>query len=113
MDEKVFSLMEKMYAEILNLKEGQGNLEQGQKSLEEGQRKLEEDIKKLGAKIDGDIIPKISALYDDRIVVHEKLNEMDGKIDDLQLRVNNLSMETLMNSNKIIEWDKKFKRANL
>ncbi|MBU5591312.1 hypothetical protein KQI89_06020 [Clostridium sp. MSJ-4] len=106
MDEKVFSLMEKMYAEILNLKEGQG-------TLEHGQRKLEEDIRRLGVKIDGDITPKISALYDDRIVIHEKLNEVDGKIDDLQVKVNNLSLETLMNSNKIIEWDKKLKRTNL
>lgn len=67
----------------------------------------------MGAKIDGDITPKISALYDDIIVVHEKLNDVNGKIDDLQVRVNNLSMETLMNSNKIIEWDKKLKRTSL
>ncbi len=45
MDEKVFSLMEKMYAEILNLKEGQGNLEQGQRKLEEGYRSLEQGQK--------------------------------------------------------------------
>jgi len=113
MEEKIFALMEKMYAEILNLKDGQVVLAQGYKRLEESQKIFAEDARKLGAKIDGEVLPKITALYDDSSMVHEKLNEMNDKIDNLQVRANNLAMDTLINSNKIIELDKKVKNVSL
>ena len=106
MEEKIFALMEKMYAEILNLRDGQAILAEGYKSLEENARKI-------GSKIDGEVLPKITALYDDSSVVHEKLNDMNDKIDNLQVRVNNLSMDTLINSNKIIELDRKVKNVSV
>ena len=106
MEEKILALMEKMYAEILNLKDGQIVLAEGYKGLEENARKI-------GNKIDGEVLTKITALYDDSSVVHDKLNEMNDKIDNLQVRVNNLSMDTLINSNKIIELDRKVKNVSL
>jgi len=113
LEENILALMEKMYAEILNLKDGQVMLEQGYRRLEESQKIFSEDARKIGTKIDGEVLPKIIALYDDSSVVHEKLNEMNEKIDNLQVRVNNLAMDTLINSNKIIEIDRKVKNASL
>ena len=66
-----------------------------------------EEIRKLGTKIDSEITDKIRALFDDRQVMHEKVNEINEKIDRIQIDVNNITIKTLYHDNKIIEISKK------
>lgn len=75
--------------------------------IEEKIKHVEEEVKKLGIKIDTEITDKIRALFDDRQLLHEKIDEIDEKIDMLQLDVNNLTVKTLYHDNRIKELSKK------
>ncbi len=66
-----------------------------------------EEIKKLGTKIDNEITDKIRALFDDRQIVHEKIDEISEKIDRVQIDVNNMTIKTLYHDNKILELGQK------
>ncbi|MBP2071374.1 hypothetical protein V6B95_03645 [Thermoanaerobacterium saccharolyticum] len=66
-----------------------------------------EEIKKLGTKIDSEITDKIRALFDDRQVMHEKIDKINEKIDRIQIDVNNMTIKTLYHDNKIVELSKK------
>jgi len=68
---------------------------------------VKDDVKKLGTKMDTEISDKVRALFDDRQILHEKLDEISGKIDMLQLDVNNLTVKTLYHDNRIKELSKK------
>lgn len=49
----------------------------------------------------------IEALFDGYKSNMEKLNELNDKLDDLRLDVNNLNIKTTKNDSKIIELDRK------
>ncbi|MGJ7044137.1 hypothetical protein [Thermoanaerobacterium thermosulfurigenes] len=66
-----------------------------------------EEIKKLGTKINNEITDKISALFDDRQIVHEKIDEISEKIDRVQIDVNNMTIKKLYHDNKILELGQK------
>ena len=57
--------------------------------------------------MDTEISDKVRALFDDRQLLHEKLDEISGKIDMLQLDVNNLTVKTVYHDNRIKELSKK------
>jgi len=105
MDEnKVFDLMEKIYIELQQTKK---EIKVGFEDVNNKLNNVENDVKVLGAKIDGELIPKQDALFDGYTGNSEKLQEINEKIDDLKLDFNNLTIKTLKSENKIIELDKK------
>ena len=63
---------------------------------------VEGRLSKLEMKIDGEITDKIRALFDDREVIHEKL-------DNIQVDINNLSMKTANHDNRIIELSRRIR----
>lgn len=63
---------------------------------------IEGRLSKLELKVEGEITEKIRALFDDRKVIHEKL-------DNIQIDINNLTAKTLTHDNKIIELSRKIK----
>ena len=68
-------------------------------------------IEKLELKIEAEISDKIRGLYDWREVINHRLDNLENKIDCLQFDVNNLTMKTISNDNRIIELNKKLKSA--
>jgi predicted nucleic acid-binding Zn-ribbon protein len=104
MDDKMFQLMEKMYLEIQNLKHGQDHIKS---EISE----MKTDIKKLGSKIDVDLTVKSEALLDGYKQNTEKLEIIDDKVDRLRIDVNNISMKTEYNDNRLIEITRNLKKA--
>lgn len=98
-ENKTFELLEKMYIEM----------QQGFSKVNERLDNLESDVKKIGATIDGDIKIKTEALFDGYKGNTENLEIIDDKLDNIQMDINNLSMKTSNNDNKIIEINKKLK----
>jgi len=96
-EERILDLLEKVYTEFSKKFD----------AVEQELKEVRQDVKKLNAKIDGEISDKIRALFDDRQVVHEKFNEINEKIDRLQMDVNNLTVKTIYHDNRIIELGKK------
>lgn len=101
MEDKTFELLEKMYTEM----------QQGFKAVNERIDNVEGEVKKIGATIDGDIKPKVEALFDGYKANTEKLELLADKVDDLQISVNNLSIKTTSNDNKIIELSRNLKSS--
>ncbi|KYH35571.1 hypothetical protein CLTEP_05150 [Clostridium tepidiprofundi DSM 19306] len=111
MEDKMFELMEKMYIELQGLKKGQEELRVGQEELRVGQEELRIDVRKLGAKVDGEITDTIQALLDGYKQNAEKIESIDSKVDQLRIDVNNISMKTNYNDNRLIELTRRFKNA--
>ena len=53
--------------------------------------------------MENNLTEKIRGLYDNREVIKDKLEEMNGKLDKLQVDVNSLTARTAYNENRIIE----------
>ncbi|UZQ82730.1 hypothetical protein [Thermoanaerobacter sp. RKWS2] len=110
-EEKILYLLEKVYTEFSNkfdeFAKRFDTVEERIAGVEEKIKVVEEEVKKLGIKIDTEITDKIRALFDDRQLLHEKIDEIDKKIDMLQLGVNNLTVKTLYHDNRIKELSKK------
>ncbi len=110
MDNKMFELMEKMYSEMLGMKKSQDNLQDDICGIKQEIIGVKQEVKQIGIKIEGEVIPKIEALFDgykqntERIgSLENKISDMDNKIDDLRLDINSLSVKTINNDNRIIE----------
>ena len=90
--------------------------EQMDSKFEEIKNELKENtnsINKLEAKIESEISDKIRGLYDTREVTTDKLNSIDDKIDDIKIDINNISIRTLHNDNRLIKLVKdKSKKVN-
>jgi len=99
-EEKILFLLEKINDKI-------GNLNETVNDLKLEMHTAKEEIRKLGTKIDSEITNKIRALFDDRQVMHEKVDEINEKIDRIQIDVNNITIKTLYHDNKIVELGKK------
>lgn len=117
-EDKILYLLEKVYTEFSNkfdefakrfdaVEERISGVEGKITGIEEKIKVVEEEVKKLGIKIDTEITDKVRALFDDRQLLHEKIDEIDEKIDMLQLDVNNLTVKTLYHDNRIKELSKK------
>lgn len=103
-NDKIFSLLEKIYVELQETK-------QGVKSNSSRLESLENDVKKIGMKIDSDLIPTDKAILDGYKQNTENINVIDEKIDKLQIDINNLSMKTANNDNRIIELSRNLKKV--
>lgn len=98
MDEnKIFDLLEKIYIEVQS----------------HGKRldSIENEVKKINMKIDGELIPTDKAILDGYKDNAEHIVIIDGKIDGIQIDVNNLSMKVSHNDNRIIEMSKNLKKV--
>ena len=76
-DEKIFNLMEKMYGEIIGLKEGQKSLDQGQNDINEELSKLSQAM----ARIENDHGEKLSVLFDAIKQHDDRFDRLDAKSD--------------------------------
>lgn len=104
-DDKVFDLLTKMYGDINNKFDKINNRFD---KMDNRFDNLETEVKKIGAKIDGEIIPKQQALFDGYAANTEKLSELTEGLEDLKIDVNNISIKTLKSENNIIEIKKNF-----
>ncbi|MDP4178693.1 MAG: hypothetical protein Q8900_10180 [Bacillota bacterium] len=102
-EDKVFDLLTKMYGDINNRFD----------NLESRFDNLEIEVKKIGAKIDGEIIPKQQALFDGYSANTEKITQLTEILEDVKVDVNNLSIKILKNENNIIEIKRKFVGSNV
>ena len=76
-NEKLFELMTKMYSEM---QEGFKKSDKRFDNLEGRFDNLESDVKKIGAKIDGEITPKLEALFDGYKQNTEKLTRIENEV---------------------------------
>lgn len=79
----VFELITKMYAEMQNGFKKSDKLKSDVGTLKSDVGTLKSDVKKIGAKIDGDITPKIEALLDGYKQNSEHLTRLENKTDKL------------------------------
>jgi chaperonin cofactor prefoldin len=83
-EDKMFELMEKFYNEFTGFKQEVGkrfdSVDKRFEGLELGQKNLEIEVKKIQVKIEHKIEPKIQALYEDREIVHSKLDTIENEI---------------------------------
>lgn len=113
MDDKAFQLLEKMYGEMTNgftkVNERMDKLESKVDSLESKVGSLENDVRNIGVTIDGEIKPKIQALFDGYVSNNQKFEELSDKIDNMQIDINTLSIKSLRSDSTIIEIKKRLK----
>lgn len=74
------SKMDKMYSEMQGMNERLGNVETDTNTLKSDLNILKSNVKKIGVKIDGDVTPKIEALFDDYKQNSEQLNRIEQEV---------------------------------
>lgn len=62
------------------------------KYLAEGQHELRQDVRRLETRMENEIIGKISALFDDREVQNNRLDNIDQKLDKVLTNTENLAI---------------------
>lgn len=100
MEDKTFALLEKMYAEFLGFKEEMTGFKKDMTGFKE---ETSSGFRRIENKIDGEITPKLDALFDGYKANSQLLEELNDKTDNLQVDVNNLSIKVVNNDNRIIE----------
>jgi len=85
-----------------NVEDGLGSIAIRAGNIEDGLAYVGNRLGKVEMKIDGEVIEKIRALFDDREIVKEKL-------DNIQMDVNTLTAKTASHDNKIIELSRKIR----
>ncbi|HAE92596.1 MAG TPA: hypothetical protein DCG60_08155 [Tissierella sp.] len=84
MDDKVFDLMEKMYIEFSkrfdNMENDIKDLKGDVGSLKTDVGSLKTDVTKLNTKIEHDLMPKITALFDDYKQNSDKLDRIEKEV---------------------------------
>lgn len=80
---------------------------EGQEELKIDVNDIKKDVKKIGATIDGEVKPKIEALFDGYKSNTEHIKELGDKIDEININVNNLNIKSCSTDNKIIELNRK------
>lgn len=115
-NKEMFELLTKMYSEVQGIKsEFSGrfdNLENRFGNLENKVDSLEHTVNKTNIIIENDIKPKIEALFDGYEQNTESINILTGKVDDLQIDVNNLTIRTLKNENNMNHFSKVIENRN-
>jgi len=89
-------------AEQRKMTENIAALTKSHNNLAENVHELRRDLRKLDIKVEGQVVEKIRALFDDREVIHEKL-------DKLQMDVNNLNTKTSYTDTRVIELARRIK----
>lgn len=112
MAEKNFDIMEKIYSEILSMKQDLSDIKQFQEKMQYDINGMKQEfmrvkletteikqeiigakhaIKQVGNDIEEDIVPKIEAQFDEYkqnteqiVVLEDKINDLDSKIDGLR-----------------------------
>ena len=77
LDEKVFDLMEKMYIEFSKRFD---NMEEDIKDLKGDVGSLKTDVTKINTKIEHDLMPKITALFDGYKQNADKLDRIEKEV---------------------------------
>ncbi len=104
-NDKTFELLTKMYSEMNGKFDAINNRFD---NLENRFDNLENEVKKIGAKIDGEVIPKQQALFDGYVANTEKLCQLTETVEEMKVDINNISIKTLKSENNIIEMKKNF-----
>lgn len=79
MEEKLFSLMEKMYIELTDIKTKMAT---------------KEDISRVESRIESEVVDKIRALYDNREVQNDLNEKISNTLNRIEAKVDVLQMET-------------------
>jgi len=105
MEDKTFELLTKMYSEfsgrfdgmekdikgiksdVTGLKSDVNELKSDVTGLKSDVKGLKSDVARIGIKLEHNIEPKIQALFDDRDIIHGKLDSIEQKVDVLTSRV--------------------------
>lgn len=132
-DDKVFDLLTKMYSEINTrfdkvenkidlvnqevngikqeltvVKQDLSGVKKELSVVKQDLSNVKNDVSKIGAKLDGEIIPKQQALFDGYVSNTEKLSEIQDSVENLRIDVNNVSIKTLKNENNFIEFKRSY-----
>ena len=103
-EDKLFEFMTKMYSEMqTGFKSVNTRLDNVEGEISD----IKADVQKIGAKIDGELIPKQQALFDGYKQNTEAIYALSNKVDYLQTDVNNLTIRTLKNENNIINMSRR------
>lgn len=94
--------------ELTSVKQDVNGVKQELTIVKEDVSNLKEDISKIGAKLDGEIIPKQQALFDGYVSNTEKLSEIQDSAENLRIDVNNISIKTLKTENNFIEFKRTY-----
>lgn len=83
-NEKMFDLMSKIYAELQStkneMKQGFSEVNSRLDKVENRLDKVEKEVTKLGTVIDGEVSPKITALFDGYKANSEQLNRIEKEV---------------------------------
>jgi len=91
-DDKTFELLTKMYSEF------SGRFDKAEKDI----KGLKNDVARVEIKLEHNIEPKMKAIFEDRDVVHKKLDSIEQKVDDLSKRVDKQDIQiSVINGGKI------------
>ncbi len=96
MNEKMYTLLEKVYGEVVKTNERMDNLENEVKDTKSRVIKIETSL-------ENEVSNKVRALFDNREVVKEKLEDIDDKIDNVSLKINNLTLTAVKTDTELIE----------
>jgi uncharacterized coiled-coil DUF342 family protein len=99
-EDRTFTLLEKMYSEFKEFKEEMIGFKEDMTSFKDETKKC---FKTIETKIEVEVSQKLEALFDGYKTNSEKIDELSNKVDNLQFDVNNISIKVASNDNKIIE----------
>ena len=77
LEEKILSVLEKMQADISNLKKGQNDMQADISGLKAGQDAMQADISGIKVRLDTEIERKINLLAEGQELMLEKLERLD------------------------------------
>lgn len=107
MEDRTFELLEKMYSELIDFKKDMTEFKKDMTGFKDNMGSFKEqtsrNFQRIEAKLDGEIAPKIEALFDGYKSNSEKIEEVHDKIDNLQHDINSLAIKVANNDNRIIE----------
>ncbi|WP_202709643.1 hypothetical protein [Sporosalibacterium faouarense] len=112
---------EKIETNTKEIKENRKAIEANTEAIKENRKAIKanaegikangQSIKRLEIKIEEEISDKIRGLYDSKEVTNDRLNNIENKIDKLQIDVNYLAIKTILNNTGIIEISKKLENV--
>lgn len=107
--EKIDERFEKMDERFDDL---EAQVLQNRKVIEENARHIEQNgrgILRIESKLENVTNDKVRILFDAHTATHEKLEEMDGKLDRIKLDLNGITIKTASSDSLIIEMKQRLK----
>jgi chromosome segregation ATPase len=101
MEDKTFELMTKMYAEM---KQGFAAVDKRFNTVESDIKCLKDDVgglKKSVMNLENDLKPKVEAALDGYKMVYEKLQDHDKRFDNIEQKVDNLTLRVTKHAGEI------------